>query len=87
MSPPPRTFEGLHLRLEGDLERHLGMPVDLAVLNTAAVDLRIRVLRYGKLLIEQDRSRRIQFEVKTRNEFFDLEPVLLQYRGIRRNKA
>jgi hypothetical protein len=50
------------------------------VLNYAPVDLIVRVLRDGKLLVDRDRSRRIQFEVRSRNEFWDLEPYLRLYR-------
>jgi len=77
---PPLTLEGLGLRLEGDLESLLGKPVQVVVLNHAPVDLTIRVLRDGKLLVDRDRTKRIDFEVKTRFEFFDLEPYLKLYR-------
>jgi uncharacterized protein len=77
---PPLTLEGLGSRLEGDLESLLGKPVQLVVLNHAPVDLTIRVLRDGKLLVDRDRTKRIDFEVKTRFEFFDLEPYLKMYR-------
>jgi predicted nucleotidyltransferase len=77
---PPLTFEGLCLDLEGDLERALRLPVQLVVLNRAPVDLIVRVLRDGKLLVDLDRSKRIQFEVDSRNEFWDLEPYLKLYR-------
>lgn len=77
---PPATVEGLRLRLEGDLEKHLGKTVDLAVLNRAPVDLVHRVLRDGKLVLDRNPSVRIAFEVLARNRFFDLEPVLKLYR-------
>jgi len=77
---PPRTFEGLLLPLAGELESHLGKPVDLIVLNRAPVDLIHRVLRDGKLLMDLDPSRRIRFEVRARNEYFDLQPILKRYR-------
>lgn len=77
---PPLTLEGLGLRLEGDLESLLGKPVQLIVLNHAPVDLAIRVLRDGKLLVDRDRSKRVRFEVRTRFELWDLEPYLRLYR-------
>lgn len=77
---PPATLDSDPLELEGDLERELGFPVQLVVLNTAPVDLAIRVLRGGRLVFETDRSVRIRFEVRTRNEYFDLEPILREYR-------
>ncbi len=80
---PPRTLEGLQLELAGDLEDHLDREVDLVVLNTAPVDLAIRVLRDGELLFDLNPSMRISYEVRVRNEFFDLEPYLLEYRRAR----
>ncbi len=80
---PPSRLNGPRLELEGDLERALGAPVDLVALNDAPVDLRIRVLRDGHLLADYNPSARIAFEVRTRNEAFDLEPVLARYRAPR----
>ena len=80
---PPRTLAGLQLDMAGDLEDHLGREVDLVVLNTAPVDLAVRVLRDGELLLDRDPSRRIRYEVGVRNEFFDLEPYLREYRRAR----
>ena len=34
---PPPTFDGLGLALGGELERHLGKPVDLLIFNRATV--------------------------------------------------
>lgn len=78
---PPRTLDAPRFVIEGELERALGVPVDLIALNDAPVDLRIRVLREGSLVVDQDRPARIAFEVRTRNEAFDLEPVLTRYRS------
>ena len=58
-APPSPTLSGPRLVIEGRLERALGAPVDLVVLNDAPVDLRARVLRDGALLIDRDRSARI----------------------------
>lgn len=82
-APPPRRLDAPRFSLEGDLERELGRTVDLVLLNDAPVDLRIRVLREGRLLVDRDRAARIAFEVRTRNEAFDLEPVLARYRAAR----
>ena len=49
-------------------------------MNRAPVDLRTRVLRDGVLLVDRDPSLRIRFEVRTRNEWFDLQPILREYR-------
>lgn len=81
---PPRSLDGLLLDLEGELERDLGVPVQLVVLNRAPCDLVHRVLRDGKLLVDRDPATRIRFEVRTRNDFFDLEPHLRRYRRMAR---
>ena len=81
--PPPATLQGMHLDLAAELEAAIGRPVDLVVLNRAPADLIHRVLRDGILVIERDRSRRIQFEVKARNEYFDLAPIRERYRRIK----
>jgi uncharacterized protein len=73
---PPQTLEGLHFDLEWEMEKLLRVPVQLVVLNQAPVDLIVRVLRDGKLLVERDRSKRVHFEVKSRFEYWDLEPYL-----------
>ena len=62
----------------------LGVPVQVVALNHAPVDLVHRVLRDGKLLVDRDPSARIRFEVRARNEFFDLKPILDRYRAARR---
>ena len=79
--PPVRRLNSPRFVIEGELESALGVPVDLVVLNDAPVDLRIRVLREGRLIIDGNPASRIAFEVRTRNEAFDLEPVLARYRA------
>ena len=78
--PPPRLLGGPMDDIAGELERSLGLTVDLIDLHTAPVDLAHRILRDGQLLAERDRSRRIELEVRTRNEYFDFLPHLLRYR-------
>ena len=78
--PPPATLLGPVSRLHGELENALARDVDLLVLNHAAPDLVHRVLRDGVLLCERDADKRVQFEVKARNEYFDVKPYLDEYR-------
>ncbi len=84
LASPPAKLDSPALTLEGDLERLLGRPVQVVVLNSAPVDLIHRVLRDGRLLFESSRSARIAFEVKARNEYFDLLPHLRRYRKLDR---
>jgi predicted nucleotidyltransferase len=76
----PSTFEEHRFGLGGELERDLGVPVDVVILNGAPSDLVHRVLRDGILLVERDRSARIRFEVRARNDYFDMMPIRDRYR-------
>ena len=77
---PPATLEGLPLDLENAIHQLVARPVQVTVLNTAPVSLVHRVLRDGVLVLDQAPSARIRFEVRARNEFFDLQPILARYR-------
>jgi predicted nucleotidyltransferase len=79
-SAPPASLLAQPFELQAELSRELGAPVDIVVMNTAPVDLVHRILRDGRMVLEQDRSRRIAFEVKARNQYFDLLPILQRYR-------
>lgn len=67
-------------RLQDELAAILERPVQVVALNNAPPDLLHRVLRDGRILLDRDRHARIRFEVKARNEYFDLRPVLDLYR-------
>lgn len=69
-------------RIEGELERVLRRPVHLVELNRAPADLIHRVLRDGLVLLDRDRAARLAFEVRARNEYFDLEPIRRLYRRV-----
>ena len=77
---PPKTYAAQPYLLQADLSERLGKQVDVVVLNDAPVDLVHRVLRDGVLLFDTNKSVRIAFEVKARNEYFDLLPYLEEYR-------
>lgn len=72
-------------RLKLNLEDALGRRVDLVHLNQVPPDLVHRVLRDGLLLIDKAPNRRVAFEVQSRNEYWDLLPILNEYRGARGN--
>jgi len=69
-------------RIEDDVERAVRLPVQAVVLNTASADLTHRVLRDGILLVDRDRAARIRFEVRARNDYFDLAPIRRLYRRV-----
>ena len=76
----PQSFDEYPFDLVADLEQALGKPVDLVVLNAAPSDLVHRVLSDGVLLIENNRSARVRFEVRSRNDYFDMLPIRNLYR-------
>jgi len=77
---PSGELNDLRFELDGHLERALGRRTQVVILNNAPPDLLHRVLRDGRLLVERDRAARIRFEVRARNEYFDLLPILKRYR-------
>lgn len=85
--PVEAGLAGLKLALAGDIEERLGRAVDLVVLDNQSPDFIHRVLRDGWLILENDRSARIRFEVNTRNAYFDVLPALRRYRRPRRGRA
>ena len=85
--PPDATLAGPALTIEGQLERILGRPVDLLVLNSAPADVVHRVLRDGLVIFDPAPDARIRFEVAKRNEYFDLEPLRRLYRRHPRAEA
>jgi uncharacterized protein len=85
--PVEPCLAGLKLALAGDLEERLGRRVDLVVLDNQPPDLVHRVLRDGFIVVENDRSARIRFEVAARNQYFDVLPMLRRYRSPRRGRA
>ena len=77
---PPATLGAPQFAIEGALERLLGRPVQVVALNRASADLVHRVLRDGHLVLDRDRAARIRFEVRSRNEYFDMAPIRRLYR-------
>lgn len=79
-TPPPRTIDAYPVDLIDALASVFGKHVDVVVLDHASPDLVHRVLRDGQLLVNRNPSRRVAFEVRKRNEFFDIQPFLRRYR-------
>ena len=79
-APARGTCESLRLDLRADIESELGQEIDFVVLNHVPPDLSHRVLRDSVLVIEPDPSSRVHFEVRARNEYWDLKPYLDEYR-------
>jgi len=77
---PPATLGAPQFAIEAALERLIGCPVQVVALNRASADLVHRILRDGRLVLDRDRSARIRFEVRSRNEYFDMAPIRRLYR-------
>jgi predicted nucleotidyltransferase len=79
-TPPALSLLAQPFTAEADLAERFGRRVQVVVMNQAPADLVHRILRDGILLLEPDKSRRIAFEVRARNQYFDLLPMLREYR-------
>ncbi|MEJ5199650.1 MAG: nucleotidyltransferase domain-containing protein [Anaerolineae bacterium] len=66
---------GRRLRLMEEFRRFADREVDVVILNTAPPLLRYQVLRHGRRLFERDRRARVEFEVRTGQEYEDLKPI------------
>ena len=71
------------LALEERIERALGRRAQVVDLSRAPADLVQRVLRDGVLVLDRDPAARVRFEIRRRNEWFDLQPLLREYRRAR----
>ena len=67
------------LALIAELSGLLKKEADVVVLNTASPFLKHVVLKEGMLLFDRDPSKRIDFELKATNEYFDYKPTLELY--------
>ncbi len=77
---PPSSLDAPQFAMEAELERLLHREVEVIPLNRASPDLVHRVLRDGRLVLDHDRAARIRFEVRLRNEYFDMAPIRQLYR-------
>jgi predicted nucleotidyltransferase len=71
------------LAIEERIERALGRRAQVVDLSRAPADLVQRVLRDAVLLLDRDPTIRVRFEIGRRNEWYDLQPLLREYRRAR----
>jgi hypothetical protein len=64
----PLAFE---LKLEGDLEKRVRIPVDVRVLNHAPQPFQYSVIREGILILDRDPNRRAAFEGNVVKQYLD----------------
>jgi predicted nucleotidyltransferase len=82
--PTTSPVARLETELAGRLERLLERPVEIVNLELVPPDLAHRILTDGILVLETDRSKRIAVETRKRGQYFDLQPVLNEYRRLPR---
>lgn len=75
-----RDFFKKRLELIAELSRLLKREVDVIILNSLhSIFLKYVILKEGRLIFEKDKGKRIDFELKTLNEYFDFRPALKMY--------
>lgn len=72
-------FFETRLNLISEISKILKKEADIIILNTASPFLKYVVLQEGKLIYEKNKSKRIDFELKATNEYFDYAPILKLY--------
>ena len=78
LSPDFDLQEHFMYRIERmvELEQLCQRPVDVVILNQATLVLRNQVLKYGRLVYEGDHRQRVVFEVRSRQAYYDFQPML-----------
>lgn len=78
LSPDFDLQEHFMYRIERivELEQLCQRPVDVVILNQATLVLRNQVLKYGRLVYERDHRQRVAFEVRSRQAYYDFQPML-----------
>ena len=77
-APALSKYERFDLRLlmAGELSRLTGREVDLVDIEAAPLFLQHQIRKTGRLIVEKDHTYRVAFDVKSRQVYFDLAPVL-----------
>ena len=79
------VFQKSRLQFELEIEDELALQcaldqIDVRVINAAPLLLRGEVVTYGNLLFAREEETRIEFETRTRMEYFDFLPAAEMYR-------
>ena len=72
---PQRRFE-LTLAIGAKLEDRLPVAVDVVALNNAPLLLQFEILHHGQLIMENDRSQRCLFQMRSMSRYYDAKPYL-----------
>ena len=74
------------LRLTNILSEELTQDVDVVILNNTSLLMKFSVQNEGELIMEKDHSKRVDFELKAINEYFDFKPYREMYNQRTLNK-
>lgn len=74
-----KDFFEKRLELISKISVVLKKEADVVILNTAAPFLKFVILKEGKIIFEKEKGERIDFELKSINEYFDFKPILEKY--------
>lgn len=82
---PQQLFERL-LLIGTLLESRLSVAIDLIALNSAPLLLQFQILQHGQLIVENDRTQRCLFQMRSMSRYYDAKPYLdhLREQTIRR---
>ncbi len=72
-------FFDKRIELITKISRILKKDADVVVLNSTSPLLRYVILKEGSLVFEKNKGIRVDFELKSLNEYFDFKPVLEMY--------
>lgn len=75
------------LKLTNILSEKLEQNIDVVILNNASLLMKFSVQNEGELIIEKDHSKRVDFELKAINEYFDFQPYREMYNQRILNKS
>jgi len=64
------------LGIAGALEDITGKRIDIVDLQHSPLFLQHQVRKYGRLILEKDRQYRIDYEVRSRREYYDFQYIL-----------
>jgi predicted nucleotidyltransferase len=75
----PRHLLDCELKLEDALQKRIPFPVDVKALNEAPPAFCYQVIKNGLRLLDRDETKRVQFEVRTLQRYFDFLPYRQLY--------
>jgi predicted nucleotidyltransferase len=76
---PVDTPMDLELTIECDLEKRLGVPLDIRLLNHAPPAFCFNVFKQGTIILDRNPNFRADFECRQLKKYFDFQPFLKRY--------